>query len=223
MQSLITYFSYIKNMQDLPEELQEEILLSLKEAKDLQRACSASRQNREICSGSAFWRAKFAREGLPILERISPSSERGESFAQWIKLYAKALQASRLAQEQLYTQETKGVNLEQLPDLSYLPGLEEFLQPYYDKVKSGENIERIVRQVRAPDEPPMHIEFHDDYFVYLLPVAYGYRYEVTERRRIFRDGVLTRDNTRPIYASRIITSDQAWNILYRLFYFGVLF
>ncbi|SHO33314.1 F-box domain [Cedratvirus A11] len=220
-------------MQDLPEELQEEILLSLKEPKDLQRACSASRQNREICSGSAFWRAKFAREGLPLLEQVvrSPpdllashsSSEQGKDFFQWIKLYAKALQASRLAEEQLHTDEVKGVNLEQLPDLSYLPGLEEFLQPFYNEVKSGENVERTVRQVRAPDEPLMHIEFHDDYIVYLHPAAYGYRYEVTERRRIFRDGILTRDNTRPIYASRIMTSDQAWNILYRLFYFGILF
>ena len=192
-------------MQDLPVELQEEILFSLKEPKDLYQACSSSRQSKGICSGSAFWRAKFRREGLPVLEQ-------GANFSQWLDLYARALQASRLTEEQLHTEETKGVNLEQLPDLSYLPGLEEFLQPYYDKVNSGENIERIERQVRASDEPPVHIEFHDDYFVYLLPTTYGYRYEVTERRRIFRDGVLTRDNTKPIYASSIITSDQAWNI-----------
>jgi hypothetical protein len=126
-------------MQDLPEELQEEILFSVQGAKNLHQACSASGRNRRICSGSAFWREKFAREGLHLLERVvrsSPdlqashsSSEQGESFAQWIKLYAKALQASRLAQEQLYTEETKGVNLEQLPDLSYLPVWKSFYNP----------------------------------------------------------------------------------------------
>lgn len=55
-------------MQDLPEELQEEILFSLREPKDLYRACSTSRTNLSICSGSAFWREKFRRENLPLLE-----------------------------------------------------------------------------------------------------------------------------------------------------------
>lgn len=205
---MIVYFPLSKNTQDLPEELQEEVLFSLRQPRDLYRACSASSSQRRICSGLTFWKAKFAREGLPLLEE-------GNNLASWLDLYNRALQAAQLADEEL-------VNLENLPNLSYLPGLEEVLQPYY-KVKSGENVEHIVRQVRAADEPAQEIEIRDDYFVFLVPTEEGgHRYEVTERR-IFPDGILTRDHSRILYASSIMNSEQAWKILYRLFYFGVLF
>ncbi|SPN79473.1 F-box domain-containing protein [Brazilian cedratvirus IHUMI] len=203
-------------MQDLPEELQEKIFLYLRQPEDLFRVCSTSSCQRRICSGSAFWKEKFVCQGLPMLEE-------GSSVTRWLQLYTKARRSAQLADEELVSLETKGVNLEDLPDLSYLPGLEETLQPYYDKVKSGGNIEHIIIQTRAVGQPLQEIKICDDYFVFLAPSDSGHRYEVTERRRITHDGVPTRDHSRAIYASPIMTSDQAWNILYRLFYSGILF
>jgi hypothetical protein len=197
-------------MQDLPEELQEKVFLYLREPKDLFRVCSVSSSLRRICSGSSFWKEKFVREGFLILEE-------GSSTTQWLQLYTKAKQASRLTEEQLHTTEISCINLN-LPSLSYLQGLEEALQPYYNKIRSGENIEQIVRNA---DEPPIR-EIRDDYFVFFVPTEGGYRCELMERRRIFRDGTLTKEHSRIIYASSTINSKQVWNILYRLFYVGIL-
>lgn len=85
-------------MQGLPVELQEEILLSLKEPEDLYRACSSSRQNRAICSSDAFWREKFRRENLPLLnlEDFGPTG-----FVSWLNLYNKSLLAASVADERI--------------------------------------------------------------------------------------------------------------------------
>lgn len=198
-------------MQNLPEEVQEQVLLSVREASDLQQVCSVSSSQRRICSGPSFWREKFAREGLTMLEE-------GTSLREWLAIYQKSLQAAEGTEQYLRNMESRGVNLSDLPDLSFLPGLEGFLQPYFEKVKSGENIERIVR---APDDEPFeYIEIHNDYFIFLAPILDGHLYEVVERR-VFRDGTLTRDHSLVIHVSPLI-SEQTKSILYRLFYFGFL-
>ncbi|SHO33151.1 F-box domain [Cedratvirus A11] len=66
-------------MQDLPVELKEEILLGL-QGTDLYSACYTSTEFESICFDPVFWKRKFAREGLHMMER-------GDNSEQWIDIY----------------------------------------------------------------------------------------------------------------------------------------
>ncbi|SOB74250.1 hypothetical protein BQ9231_00367 [Cedratvirus lausannensis] len=79
-------------MQDLPIELQEEILFSFSQVTDLARVCSSSQQNKQICSDSSFWEEKFRRENLPLLEE-------GSNFVEWSDIYRKSLRAAKRTRE----------------------------------------------------------------------------------------------------------------------------
>ncbi|SPN79328.1 F-box domain-containing protein [Cedratvirus Zaza IHUMI] len=124
-------------MQDLPEELQEEILLSLKEPKDLQRACSTSLNQRRICSSASFWREKFRRENLPLVEE-------GNNFAEWSEIYRKSLRAAKRTDERILSGELIRINLASVDDpeiLQPLGNTEEIVR-YWNIMQTFTNVER---------------------------------------------------------------------------------
>ncbi|SPN79324.1 F-box domain-containing protein [Cedratvirus Zaza IHUMI] len=135
-------------MQDLPVELQERVLLSLKQPEDLYRACSTSRANFGICSGSVFWRAKFAREGLPLLEE-------GNNFATWLKIYAESVSSAEIADELISSRDQLLISIKDIPDLSLLqiPGYEKQLETLWREMQTGANRFASVGLLRSFDEP----------------------------------------------------------------------
>nr|WIL04465.1 F-box domain-containing protein [Cedratvirus lena] len=77
-------------MNYLPPETKEQILLSLREPKDICQACSTSRDYYAICSEEGFWKRKFRRERMQPLET-------GKDFADWLRIYEKSLDSVRIA------------------------------------------------------------------------------------------------------------------------------
>nr|WIL03295.1 DNA-directed RNA polymerase subunit [Cedratvirus borely] len=91
-------------MNYLPVETKEQILLSLREPKDIYQACTTSREHLSICSDQGFWRERFRREGLYILEM-------GRDFTDWLRIYEKAIRASEVADRILQKQEKVVVDM----------------------------------------------------------------------------------------------------------------
>ncbi|SPN78782.1 Hypothetical protein ZAZAV_4 [Cedratvirus Zaza IHUMI] len=77
-------------MNYLPVETKEQILLSLREPKDIYQACTTSREHLSICSEEGFWRERFRRERMQPLEK-------GKDFADWLRIYEKSLDSVRIA------------------------------------------------------------------------------------------------------------------------------
>nr|WIL04713.1 F-box domain-containing protein [Cedratvirus duvanny] len=204
-------------MQDLPEELQEKVLLSIRKPQDLYRACSTSRQSRGICSGSVFWRAKFTREGLPLLEQ-------GENFTSWLGIYRKSMESAQVADEMINSKQEIVIPLEDLPDLSLLqvPGYERRLEQLWQDTKTGANQTTIIHQSRFYDEEETVTKHIKDYFVYLLPSDNFYTFAVVEERNSTVRNGKTKSSSKTLYTSRPITKDDAWVTIYRLTYFGFI-
>ncbi|SOB74251.1 hypothetical protein BQ9231_00368 [Cedratvirus lausannensis] len=207
-------------MQDLPKELQEEILFSLREPGDLYRACSVSRGNRQICSSASFWRAKFRREGLPLLEEESASF----NLQQWLESYEKSLQSAQLAHEELADPREDGINLADVYDLSLLPGLEDILEEAWEKVHSGENVTRVVTGVNNRGEE-IFTETTDEYFIFLQPKTIagerGYGYDII-RESTIDEGGRTHGDLEEIDTDVFMSREDAWKVYFGLFYFDSL-
>lgn len=75
--------SYNKNV---PLEVYINFLIDLP-VDDLINACSSNKENRELCS-SSFWKDKFVREGIPLLEE-------GTNFPSWLAIYTESIYAKR--------------------------------------------------------------------------------------------------------------------------------
>ncbi|SPN79471.1 F-box domain-containing protein [Brazilian cedratvirus IHUMI] len=200
-------------MQGLPVELQEEVLFSLKEPEDLYRACSSSRQNRAICSASVFWREKFRRENLPLLEE-------GDSFRRWLDIYVKSLRVAEMADQEIA--HPQGINLALVPDLSLLPGLENVLEKEWLEVRSGKNVySRITKPARRARGQEKEISvFTNNYFIFLLPEDSTYRYQVIYEGFTSKNGVKGPTLKTLSYQVKVaLNQEQVWNILYHLFYY----
>nr|WIL03414.1 DNA-directed RNA polymerase subunit [Cedratvirus plubellavi] len=124
-------------MQDLPEELQEEVLYSLRQPEDLSRACSVSKASRRVCSGSSFWREKFRRENLPLLEE-------GDNLLQWLKIYRKSLETARKVDERILSGRSVRVSLTSVDDPKILLPLgdTEEIMRYWNIMKTRTHIEK---------------------------------------------------------------------------------
>ncbi|SHO33315.1 F-box domain [Cedratvirus A11] len=124
-------------MQDLPEELQEEVLFSLRQPEDLSRACSVSRASRRVCSGSLFWRERFRRENLPLLEE-------GGDLTQWLKIYRKSLETARKVDERILSGRNVRVSLTSVDDPKILLplGNTEEIMRYWNIMKTRTHIEK---------------------------------------------------------------------------------
>ncbi|SPN79310.1 F-box domain-containing protein [Cedratvirus Zaza IHUMI] len=118
------------NMQYLPEELQEEVLFSLKEPEDLARACSVSRGNRQICSDRLFWREKFRRENLPLLEE-------GTDAASWLRIYRKSQRIAQDIDGRLNSASMIDISLGEIKDPDLLLPLSEAdrVVPYWQSIQ----------------------------------------------------------------------------------------
>ena len=199
-------------MQDLPVELQEEILFSIKEPRDLYQACSVSRGNRKICSDASFWREKFRREGLPLLEEESASF----NLQQWLESYEKSLQSAQLAHEELADPREDGISLADVYDLSLLPGLEDILGEAWEKVHSDENVTH---------GEEIFTETTDEYFVFLGPKTLAgklrYNYGII-RESTIDEGGRTHGDLEEIDTDVFMSKEDAWKVYFGLFYFDSL-
>ena len=77
-------------MDYLPVETKEQILLSLREPRDIYQACITSREHLGICSEEGFWRERFRRERMQPLEK-------GKDFTDWLRIYGKSLDSVHIA------------------------------------------------------------------------------------------------------------------------------
>ncbi|SPN79275.1 F-box domain-containing protein [Brazilian cedratvirus IHUMI] len=80
-------------MQDLPREMKEEILLGL-QGSDFYEACYTCTEFNSILGSPAFWRTKFTREGLYMMER-------GDSPQHWIDIYLYSREVMKQVSEDL--------------------------------------------------------------------------------------------------------------------------
>nr|WIL03691.1 hypothetical protein Cplu_250 [Cedratvirus plubellavi] len=111
---------------ELSLQVQEEILLFLTEPGDLYRHYSVCRQNREICSSPAFWRERFRRENLSVLEQ-------GEDFSSWLGIYIKSLFSDRVANEKASSSVEINLSLVAKPEHVEVKGLEGFIHDLWKK------------------------------------------------------------------------------------------
>ncbi|SHO33303.1 Hypothetical protein BQ3484_235 [Cedratvirus A11] len=111
---------------DFSLQVQEEILLFLTEPRDLYKYYSACRQDRDICSSSAFWRERFRRENLPVLEQ-------GEDFSSWMEIYIKSLFSARVANEKVSSSVEINLSLVTKVEHVEVRGLEGFICDLWKK------------------------------------------------------------------------------------------
>ncbi|SHO33311.1 F-box domain [Cedratvirus A11] len=192
-------------MQGLPLELQEEVLFSLKEPEDLSRVCSSSRGSRQICSDRSFWREKFRRENLPLLEE-------GSSFSQWVQIYRKSLRAARKTDERLTSGDPIKISLVSLDNTDILKplGQEKQIKHYWLTANNaGANVGDDVRVVHG-----FNIE------LYPGPVITNYELNdtYTSSRAGFGRGLLATlypPGTRTIkYLTGTVNTEDLWFMLY---------
>ncbi|QIN54212.1 hypothetical protein [Cedratvirus kamchatka] len=131
-------------MQELSLGIKEEILLAV-QGLDLYNLYQVSRELKSICSSSVFWKRKFAREGLYILEKAG-------SFEQWMDIYLY----SRKAKEKVRVNLEKKDPLLQL-DLYYVPSSsvitvgcvnKDVVEEYLEESRSNEGIEEYLFRIR---------------------------------------------------------------------------
>ncbi|SPN79323.1 F-box domain-containing protein [Cedratvirus Zaza IHUMI] len=196
-------------LQDLPVELQEEILLSLKEPGDLLRACSSSQQNRQICSNDAFWREKFRRENLPLLRQ-------GINAADWVQIYRKSLEVARKVDERFASGKMVRINLASYKNIDFLKPLGHMdLFTRYWKIMRTSNVEK-----RG------NITILHAYNIDLFPGPKTSKFELIDNysERTGRENFMTRgvrlDYTNPqvIYTGSVPTEDL-WFALFQMTYY----
>lgn len=181
-------------MQGLPTELQEKILFSLTKPKDLYQACSSSRQNRAICSASVFWREKFRRENLPLLEE-------GNDVASWLNIYRRSIRAAQIANEQVSRGKTVEVDLSKVSDINVLllPETERAMKYYWAESRGD----------RAR------------YFLLLEPVYKTSVYEYWVNRKT--DSAWT-NLIMPVSRNKVVLAEKdVWYIIYELAFLGYPF
>jgi hypothetical protein len=131
-------------MQELPVEMKEELLLGL-QGSDLYSLCYTSRGFEAICSDPVFWKRKFAREGLPMMER-------GNNSEHWIDLYLYSREAMEKVREDL-----KKRDLVLQLDLYHAPCSnvisvgcvnEQVVQEYLDESRENAGIEKYLFRIR---------------------------------------------------------------------------
>nr|WIL04715.1 F-box domain-containing protein [Cedratvirus duvanny] len=201
-------------MDALPLEIQENILLSLVEPDDLLRACSTSRQNREICSGSVFWREKFSREDLPLLQE-------GYSFASWTAIYKKAFQAAQTADRLVNSGEDILIRLSEIFDLRHL-GFVVYkdIREIWQETREGNNSHTYFVVDGADEEHQVTI--HSDYYLVFTPSSGLYSMDLvdypqsTDGEEILPERIQTRFGP-------TLTKEDMWKVVYRMAFFGYIF
>lgn len=192
-------------MQSLPEELQEEILLSLKEPEDFYKACAASKQNRAICSESSFWREKFRRENLPLVEE-------GNNFSTWRKIYRKSIRAAEMTDRKILSGESIKVSLISVEDVNILLplGNTKEIAHYWKIMKTFTNKEEkqgytIVHKYNLVFSPSPKVSTYDlvDNYVKVTPE----KLPINGSIELFTDTVSTED---------------FWFVLYQTTYWNLL-
>lgn len=205
-------------MNSLPEELQQEILFSLKEPRDIYRLCATSRQNRQTCADSSFWREKFRRENLPLLEE-------GDDLAQWLDSYKRALGASRTASRLIESRRMVEIRLDRVPFVELLKPLDEdALVEVWTIMHEKENLERHPHMVITRDgikEEEMLV-IHN-YLLVLYPKGNNYLREIEDEQ----EEITTTGNRKEISSlptsTLLISKEDLWFMIYQLAFFGYPF
>ncbi|SPN79312.1 F-box domain-containing protein [Cedratvirus Zaza IHUMI] len=129
-------------MQYLPGELQEEVLFSLEEPDDLFRVCSTSKESRQVCSNPSFWREKFRRENLPLVEE-------GNNFTEWLRIYQKSLKTAQETDNIINSGDRISISLVEVPEPSMLGPLVKVaaIEQLWKKAHESTNVTRLPGRV----------------------------------------------------------------------------
>lgn len=73
-------------MEHIPTELKDELLHA--SGQNFVSLCRTNREFFNLCSSSSFWREKFRREDIPIVEE-------GYDYDSWLEIYKKSVNAKR--------------------------------------------------------------------------------------------------------------------------------
>ena len=199
-------------MQNLPVELQEEILFSLREPRDLYQACSVSRGNRQLCSDASFWREKFRREDLPLLEE-------GSNPAQWISIYDRSIQAAHTADRMISSNQEIQIALSQVTDgnLVEIPGAG--IKGLWEVMQKG-GVERYMGWVAVMQT---EITVVHDYYLILYPRGDKYMYEKIDNQEERTEYGTIRQILSVPGIKIALNKEDVWFLVYRLAYFGYPF
>lgn len=206
----------IKYMDRLPQEVQENILLSLTKPDDLFRACSTSRVSRNICSGSAFWREKFRRENLPLLQE-------GYTLTAWMAIYKKAFQAAREADRLVGSGEKIEIRVSEIFDLRHLGFyVDSSVRTVWQAEREGDNS---ATYDYVDDEGQEHqVRVRDDYYLVFSPSSGFYTMTMVNYQATIDNEEETVSNL-PVetrFTLKLIAKDM-WYVVYRMAFFGYHF
>ncbi|SHO33528.1 F-box domain [Cedratvirus A11] len=206
-------------MQELPDEVSL-LVLEKVPIRDLAAFCNSNKQYQNLCSDKYLWRGIFEREGLTLLEQ-------GTDLPSWMSIYRASLLSREKADYVLSLYEKKRrprldlfkpiplykirhVELlgEADPDLSALISVD-----FYSKQ---------VRDTRELEE----VSFRED--IPLVEFAYLDRDDIPEELYLhlskrgdeFIFSVEDKENDADL--ERVISKEEARDILYRLSYYGLL-
>ncbi|SHO33302.1 Hypothetical protein BQ3484_234 [Cedratvirus A11] len=203
-------------MDTLPEEIQENILLSLVDPDDLFRACSTSRESRNICSGSVFWREKFAREGLPLFQE-------GYTFTAWIAIYKKAFRAAQTADRLIDSGENIEIRMSEIFDLRHLGFyLYKDIREMWQEEREGDtSVSYDYMDVEGQEH---QVTTRDDYYFVFTPSSGIYDMTIVNYQ-IVNDNQEETISEMPVqtrFGLNLITKDM-WTVVYRMAFFGYNF
>ncbi|SPN79318.1 F-box domain-containing protein [Cedratvirus Zaza IHUMI] len=200
-------------MQDLPIELQEEILFSFSQVTDLARVCSSSRQSRQICSSASFWRAKFRREGLPLLEE-------GSNFSQWLGIYDRSLKAVQVANAKISSGQEIEIALSRVANVDLVKVLNSDIEDLWEVTQKG-GVERYIGWVAVVMQTEITV-IHD-YYIVLYPQGNKYMYgKIDKQEEITEYGTIRQTLAIP-NIKIALSKDDTWFMIYRLVYHGYPF
>ncbi|SOB74259.1 hypothetical protein BQ9231_00376 [Cedratvirus lausannensis] len=203
-------------MDTLPEEVQENILLSLVEPDDLFRACSTSRESRNICSGSAFWREKFAREGLPLLQE-------GHTFTAWISIYKKAFRAAQIADRLVDSGEDILIRMSEIFDLRHLGFyIDSRVMGIWQEAREGDSYAH--HNYIDEEGQEHHVSIRDDFYLVFTPSSDIYTMSIVNYE-------VTTDNQEETISQTLVPSrftlkleaKDMWRVVYNVAFFGYHF
>lgn len=188
-------------MEYLPLELKEKILLHA-DPKEVLSLCSTSIEFLSLCSSAVFWREKFAKENIPLLEE-------GVTASEWLHIYSRSLEAIQQANRFLANIERGKKGKVEFTDLARLENIDFLRLPgiYFPF------IERLWKETQKAEElAPYDREASE----FLLNSPY---LVISKSPESFYVDVyyplmgLTEDRSFPQ------TKEEIWELLYRLSYF----
>jgi hypothetical protein len=203
---------------NLPQEIQECILLYLSKPEDLLRACSTCTQYRDICSSSIFWRKRFERQGLDLLRE-------GYTLAAWLAIYKKAFQAAQVARRLISSGKEVEIKLEEIFDLRHLGFvITRQIRELWQQTREGYNSQEITMMNVSSGYLETLALINDNYYLVFTPDPL-YSMKIFSLSKMFtEEGGLDLEIHEIASSWHLqLTEKDMFNVIYRVAFYGYSF